>query len=696
MASKSFVFCFDDVEVRERELSLVKADQALTVEPKAFRVLLFLLRNPQRLVSKEEILNAVWGDVAVGEGSLTRCIWMLRNALGDDNRSPRYIETVATVGYRFIGKVEVSEDAPGEPEAAGKPNGVSGVETKVGSRKAVWGWVLTGCVVLALCGTGAIWYLRRPLPPPHITEYTKITHDGRPKYLVGTDGNRLYFNQGPPMHSTSMAQVGVTGGETAQIPVTVPHFDRLVDVSPDGSSFLINSAVDGVGDGLWSVRMLGGSLRRLSDASLDAAFSPDGNSVAYSTYEGDIYFVRSDGTGAHKLASPGGSPFFLTWSPDGSTIRFRGNNNGICNGICEMSSNGSNRHPVLPAWHNSDQWDGRWSPDGKFFFLGSGGQIWAIDEQRGPLRHTPTEPIQLTSGPINWATPVVSKDGKKIFAVGLNPRGELSRFDSQSKQLSAFLGGISAESVSFSQDGRFVTYVSFPEGILWKANRDGSSPVQLTDPPIYPAGPQWSPDGTRIVFTDLSNRYSHIVSYIVSSTGGGLRRLLPADNGQQFDPSWSADGKKIIFNHDDAPYVSVVDIASGQITTLPGSEGIANPRASPNGRFIAGLVPGPPFGIRIFDFETQRWSAVLVTNMPTLFHTWSRDSRFIYFFHNGPDQGVFRIRSTGGQPERVADLKDMHHAGSMGFWFGLDPTDAPLLLRDVGSADIYALTLEEK
>jgi len=79
--------------------------------------------------------------------------------------------------------------------------------------------------------------------------------------------------------------------------------------------------------------------------------------------------------------------------------------------------------------------------------------------------------------------------------------------------------------------------------------------------------------------------------------------------------------------------------------------------------------------------------------MPAYFHTWSRDSRFIYFVHTfGPDQAVFRIRSTGGQPERVADLRDMHRV----FWFGLDPKDAPLLLRDVGSADIYALTLEEK
>ena len=110
MASKSFVFRFDDVEVREREFTLIKAGKVLTVEPKAFRALLFLLHNPQRLISKEELLNTVWGDAAVTEGSLTRCIWLLRSLLGDDIHEPRYIATVATVGYRFVCPVEVSED----------------------------------------------------------------------------------------------------------------------------------------------------------------------------------------------------------------------------------------------------------------------------------------------------------------------------------------------------------------------------------------------------------------------------------------------------------------------------------------------------------------------------------------------------------------------------------------------------------
>ena len=65
--SKSLVFRFDDVEVREREFTLIKAGEVLSVEPKIFRVLLFLLHNPQRLTTKEELLNAVWGDAAVTE-----------------------------------------------------------------------------------------------------------------------------------------------------------------------------------------------------------------------------------------------------------------------------------------------------------------------------------------------------------------------------------------------------------------------------------------------------------------------------------------------------------------------------------------------------------------------------------------------------------------------------------------------------
>ncbi len=107
---KCLVFSFAEIEVREREFSIVRNDEVLAVEPKAFRVLLFLLRNPRKLITKDELLDAVWGDTAVSENSLTRSIALLRKLLGDDTHEPRYIATVPTVGYRFLCDVKAVEE----------------------------------------------------------------------------------------------------------------------------------------------------------------------------------------------------------------------------------------------------------------------------------------------------------------------------------------------------------------------------------------------------------------------------------------------------------------------------------------------------------------------------------------------------------------------------------------------------------
>jgi eukaryotic-like serine/threonine-protein kinase len=109
--AKSCVFRFADVTVREGEFSLENAGRAHQVEPKAFQVLLILIRNPNKLIAKDELLNGVWGDTAVTENSLARNIALLRRLLGDDAREPRFIETVSSIGYRFLCPVEASEEA---------------------------------------------------------------------------------------------------------------------------------------------------------------------------------------------------------------------------------------------------------------------------------------------------------------------------------------------------------------------------------------------------------------------------------------------------------------------------------------------------------------------------------------------------------------------------------------------------------
>jgi TolB-like protein/DNA-binding winged helix-turn-helix (wHTH) protein len=195
-AGKSLVFRFGDVEVREREFSLTKAGKVLSVEPKAFRVLLFLLHNPQKLITKEELLNAIWGDTAVTEGSLSRSIWLLRSVLGDDIHSPRYIETVPTVGYRFVAPVvervessesEIAPVAPGESE--GPAAAVPDQRTKMFSRR--WIWISTTALMLILIAGVAVWVFLHRSPVPMIHSVAVL-----PLQNLSSEPNTEYFANG--------------------------------------------------------------------------------------------------------------------------------------------------------------------------------------------------------------------------------------------------------------------------------------------------------------------------------------------------------------------------------------------------------------------------------------------------------------------------------------------------------------------
>src|SRR5512133_48857 len=103
----SSTFLFDDFRVEPANFRVFKADNAIQLEPKTLRLLLFLIENRARLIEKEEILEGVWNGTHVTENALVREIAKLRKTLGDDPKTPKYIQTVHTRGYRFIAEVEV-------------------------------------------------------------------------------------------------------------------------------------------------------------------------------------------------------------------------------------------------------------------------------------------------------------------------------------------------------------------------------------------------------------------------------------------------------------------------------------------------------------------------------------------------------------------------------------------------------------
>jgi Tol biopolymer transport system component len=209
-----------------------------------------------------------------------------------------------------------------------------------------------------------------------------------------------------------------------------------------------------------------------------------------------------------------------------------------------------NRHALLSGWNNpSQECCGNWTPDGKYFVFQStrNGQmhIWAIPDKGGLFRKARWEPAELTAGPASYFMPVPSMDGKRLFAIGSQPRGELQRFNQRTQQFETYFSGISVDGVDFSRDGQWVTYTSYPEGSLWRSKADGSERLQLTFPPMNVGLPRWSPDQKQIAF-GAERPGGSMKNYLVSADGGTPQQLLPGDQNEG-DPNWSPDGNSLVF-----------------------------------------------------------------------------------------------------------------------------------------------------
>jgi hypothetical protein len=317
---------------------------------------------------------------------------------------------------------------------------------------------------------------------------TQLTDDGEPKWIYDnllTDGSRIYFNEGTNF-SLRIAQVAVIGGPTAIIPVPL-QAPIIVGLSQEGASLLalVGPFIGPATLPLRTIQLPTGEVRRLGDLqALDASFAPEGRILL--SRDKVLYLTDKDGSNSRKLLGADGEIWGPNISPDNKLMVFTVARSGLVTSIVISNPDGSGQRAIVDFSERRGVCCAQWTPDSRYIVFEdrSHGRVdlWAAQVQAGFLQRL-HPPVQLTNGPLSYAGAKPSSDGKQIFAIGTKRRGELVRYDLTSKQFVPLLSGISAWNPTFSSDGKWVAYASYPDHTLWRSRTDGTDRLQLTAPP---------------------------------------------------------------------------------------------------------------------------------------------------------------------------------------------------------------------
>jgi DNA-binding winged helix-turn-helix (wHTH) protein/Tol biopolymer transport system component len=665
--NKSLVFKFADVEVREREFCLVKAGEVLPVEPKTFRVLLFLLRNPQKLIAKEELLNAVWGDAVVTEGSLTRTIVQLRRLLGDEIRNPRYIETVATVGYRFVCKVEVSETASGDMQATDKANGLSEgdfVETpvqsardlsrelkwisgQVGLTKAsepaprrrerfAWG-VAAVCIALLTWLGVAHWrsiqpaesrHLRLSLLPPPSTSFVPYN------FAISPDGRRLAFvavaqDGGTALWIRSLAAGAaqqLTGTEGATLPFWSPdsrqvgffQASKLKSVDPSSGAVQILCDAPGAAGGAWNNR------GTIIFVGIQLGKSPSGTHgiLKVPASGGEPQFVASGD-------APNAAIFWPSALPDGDHFLYflRGSSKPAQKQGIYVGSLSTQESKLISSEIIGNT---QFASSRLYYARERSLMAQSFDLKRLQLTGLPeaVSRQELEEAPAFSRTGFsVSDNGVVVFQSTTESLSRLAWFDRSGKELEELPrtgyrdpalsrnGALLAVSSEEEHNGKqYINIYDFARGTSTRVSEGGKDSL-----------PVFSPDGKRVAYLANHDRTSKYIEVAATDGSGKLERLVASDRLALND--WSADGRFLAymnFQKSVVPELEVLDIRNhSQTAYATGAEA----QFSPDGRWIAftglgssgsgdpevyvGRFPGPGRRIQISNHggAQARWRA---------------------------------------------------------------------------------------
>lgn len=576
-------------------------------------------------MTREELIHRLWpGDTHVEfEGNLNAITRVLREALGDSARNPRFIETEPKLGYRFIAPVSV---------VAYPPPGREPLQPALGSGRVYPRWIFPGLALMSATMLLVAWRWFRPAatPPVALGRLSQLTHflgsAGHP--TLSPDGERVAFHWNGDERGMYHIYVMTIGSDDVRQLTDSSADDSDPAWSPDGRDVAFLRTVAPSRTALVLVGAVGGGERTVAvlPRVRSLAWSPDGRWIAYSLASADNEFNPAPEGGISALSLSTGRTAQLTpadkghgdaypaFSPDGRTLAF------VRRGDIWMLALSRNLtplgEPIRVTLRGAGALNPVWSPDGKSIVFaaerGSRGKLLRVD-----IGNPAAPPSEL--GGEEALEPALDSAGRRLVysraavvdslntlrLCGTNCTPEAPEKLLYSTKL--------ARNPSYSPDGQQIAFESSRSGHMeiWVCGRDGSSPRQVTGLAGPPAGtPNWSPDGRHLVF---DARIAAGTAIFTISAAGGAPRQLTSGTTEDLVPFWSRDGRHIYF-------------ASKRTGTL-----------------------------QIWSITASGGDPVQITKAGGFRAVESYDGRFLYYAKAATRTSIWRVPAGGGAETQVVD-----------------------------------------